>query len=699
MQCTECHMVVSENEIACQICGGRALPSIEDLLGGGAYQLYPEVRQAQVEAAELVEKAIQKGKNAVVEAGVGTGKSAAYIIPALLGERRTVIATNSKNLQSQLIKTDIPRLQEKLAPLNVKFDVKIAKGKSNFICGSAVELLKAKKKFSNALVTFAEDAAAGAHSGDKDELLDVPAEWELISAENCMGKSCQYFNKCGYIQQRKAVGKAQLVIANHAFLASDMYRNRKDGLTPFPTLSTPETPIHTLVVDEAHKLPEWVRKAFELTLRPGALSRIESFLESDELSEAGAGQYTKQFHEGVSQLFRILPSLTKYKPTLRLTDQDVAKLAPLLAPLSKALTGYETPYKLKRTGHIARWSSLSPADRRDVLLLQRAQFRLDKVRDALQRLDSAVVAAMTSTPQSANTVAYLQATDGRDPELVLTPVSVAPLLRAQLYPYTKTNIYMSATLAEQGNFNAVKSEFGLDPQTATLKLDSPFDYTRQAVLYAPNNPALVPPRGTDGDIARINWYSAVAGEIERLVSLTAGRTFVLFTARTDLNAVRELLARTEMNLLVADESTTPGALTVRYREDAQAGKAPVLLGLKSFWEGVSIEGEDLVSVILPKLPFPVPSDPIIEAQMAQYKDPHVAYRNVMVSAMLRDLKQGTGRLIRSAKDYGIVSILDARIWTKYQAYGRLILGELPFKNFKKEYANAAQEFREIAASF
>lgn len=673
MQCTQCFIAVptTQNE-PCFLCGGKVLPTAEDLLGSSPTSIVKEYRKAQVEMANLVEKAIGKKSPAIVEAGVGTGKSLAYLIPAILSGKRTVVSTATTNLQGQLVNKDLPFLEEKLSKwVPVKYAM--AKGKSHYVCGLAVESASKDKQDPVQLTTsfkkFAADAADGRHLGDKAQLIGEPepAAWSRLSAEECIGTSCKYYANCGYIKSKELITRANVVVANHSMVGLDL--SLSQPTRPNPLLGAYEV----LVLDEAHKAVNYLRNAFSKSAKANIPEKAANILNKrgitfDPLTLSALQTATNNF-------FRALPSPSKdssspFEPStlgrhyISLAHGVEMTAKSFLTPLREWMNGYEDGPQTNE-------------DRQDFFAIRRAIRRLEGLVKAVRAVTPTLQADGTYTYERSN-VKYVRQEDMRSSkELVVSPLHIAQYLKAALYTATPTVIVTSATLAIDGRFDDVKKDFGIDPlPELTLQVKSPFNYDKNACLYISRN---VPESPEDiRDPTQMKTYAtAVAQEVQALADIVQGGTFALFTSRKELEAVYEVIRdRGRPDLLRQDPLVATEVTVRRYLSLARNGGKPLLLGLKSFWEGVSIEGSDLSCVIIVKLPFHPQGDPIHNALVAAAGDNW--FSGVVIPDMIRDVQQGAGRLIRTATDFGIVAILDPRLRTK--PYGIKVLNSLPFAN-------------------
>jgi ATP-dependent DNA helicase DinG len=675
MRCTGCTLVVpTATESRCPVCGDPVRIEAKELLGPGG--IVKETRAPQIEAAEVIEEAYAAAKHAIIEAGVGTGKSFAYLIPAIISntpgqdrKHRTVVSTATIGLQSQLVEKDLPFLQKALAPYGYHFTYAVAKGKGNYVCEAAVTAAATDSfspvKFDPVFLKFARDSISGG-SGDKAEVASLPQEWPSVTAEECVGKSCSKAATCGYMKARLAMQEANVVVANHSLVGIDMQLST--ALRSNPLLGQ----YNALILDEAHKAGDYIRKAFSSEAAEDGIHNIHKGVRKLHLPDYNADDW-KHLTDLIRRMFVYLPSPKGTEAYATVTPQTLGKgYGTLLTELDvtrlKVLKEANADVAKVDSKLEAKNGPVSEADFKHYRKCKRQVRALNEYCNALKDVATLV---------DNNWIAYVSLEDQKKKKLVITPISVAPMLAGILYPTTPTVVATSATMSVTGSFDSIKEELGLRtaPQFER-QLKSPFSYMQAAVLYCPDTVPEAP--DANDATALVTYAKAVAAEVKKLTDVTNGRAFVLFTSRIEMDKVYDYLMPLRLNLLKQDPKVnTPSALLEQFRLEAAAGKAPVLLGLKSFWEGISVEGDDLSCVIVVKLPFPNKSEPIYNALCE--KAGTEWFQKVALPQMIKELQQGTGRLIRTTTDVGIVSILDKRMYTK--SYGsRTILPTLPFTN-------------------
>ena len=596
-----------------------------------------EERPAQRELAEAVERVLREGGLLLAEAGTGTGKTLAYLLPAVELGRRVVVSTGTKNLQEQLIDKDIPLLAEALGR---ELKVAVMKGRGNYLCllryNSFGQAGSFRRLDEIPLFRAVEHWAPVTATGDRaeiDGLPDVVDFWREINAstENCIGTSCPEWDRCWVTVMRQRALEADVVVVNHHLLCADLAVREQSPGTVIPEYDT-------LVVDEAHLLEDVATQYFGLQVSP---HRVEDLLRDVERELRAARLDASEVLAEVEAVRRRVEWFFK-----------------MIAPAAG---------RRLRPG----WMDERLEEQRNGLLL-----RLEGLRTAIMALPErpdALAGLAARAGELASQVRFISAAEddehvcfveprGRTPLLKAMPVDVSALLKELLFDRVRAAVLTSATLAVEGGFTHLKERLGVRPSQELL-LPSPFDYERQAVLYVPRR--FPDPRSGD-------FVARAAEEIARLLHISRGRAFVLFTSYANLNAVAETLAPSlPFPMLVQGEAPRP-ALLERFR----ATPGAVLLATSSFWQGVDVVGDQLSCVIVDKLPFASPSDPVVAARIERLRnrgeDAFGAYQ-VPVAVLM--LKQGLGRLIRSSSDRGILAVLDSRLMSR--GYGGRFLDSLP----------------------
>ncbi len=596
-----------------------------------------EERPAQQQLADAAREVLADGGTLLAEAGTGTGKTLAYLLPAVELGRRVVVSTGTKNLQEQLVTKDIPILARALGR---ELNVAVMKGRANYLCllrfGSFTKAGSFRRLEEIPLFRAVEDWATGTDTGDRAEIEDLPDGvdfWREISAgsENCIGQSCTEFDSCWVTRMRQRALEADIVVVNHHLLCADLAVKESSYGAVIPEYDT-------LIVDEAHLLEDVATQYFGQQLsvhRFEDLARdVERELGAFRLDARDVRAEVEGLRHRAEGFFRLLA---------------LEKGARLREGWMSARAAEEASALLSRLEGL-RIALLAMPERPEPLnaLALRAQEILDRARFLLAAED--------------DTHVYFVESRGRTVILRATPIDVSGLLREQLFDQVRSAVLTSATLAVDGGFSYLRERLGLTP-TRELTLASPFEFERQAVLYVPRN---IPEPQSPA------FVRAAAREVRELLDISRGRAFVLFTSYANLNAVaQELAGDVPYPLLLQGEAPKPVLLDL-FRKTPGA----VLLATSSFWQGVDVVGEQLSCVIIDKLPFASPADPVVAARIDRLRNrggnPFADYQ---VPGAVLTLKQGLGRLIRAASDRGILAVLDSRLMTR--GYGRRFLDSLP----------------------
>ncbi|MFZ0464072.1 MAG: helicase C-terminal domain-containing protein [Candidatus Acidiferrales bacterium] len=611
--------------------------------GGMLEKCHPgyEFRRSQLEMAEMVDEAFQKHQHALIEAGTGTGKTLAYLIPAIRSGRRVVISTATKSLQEQLFQKDIPFLRKHFAP---ELKVALMKGRNNFVCREKVHLMAHQPvlRGMDEVDWFAQirDWEKLTETGDRAELNFLPDDaelWNRIDArkETCTGQKCPQFQQCFLTAMRQRAQEADVVIVNHHLFFADLALRQDDFGSILPEYAA-------VIFDEAHEIEDVASDYF---------GREISSYKFDELVRDG-------------------------EQTLRMVNAATTATRRPLAQVRERAHAFFERFP-EREGRFP----FEQAER--AAFLDQSREAYDGLAAALKRLETEL-AALSSKPEEVMNVArraaelrrelaflleseekgyvYWYERRGKGVYLVATPIDVSNILREKLFEQFDTIVLTSATLAVGGRFDYVKRRLGIAASREEV-LPPEFDYKSQAQLYIPK---ALP------DVRHANFSARAAEEIAQILKVTRGRAFCLFTSYAQMREINERLTGMIPFPILLQGTAPRTALLDRFK----ATPGAVLLATASFWQGVDVPGSQLSCVIIDRLPFAVPSDPIVAARVkALQEDGQNPFAEYQVPKAVLSLKQGFGRLIRSRSDRGVLVILDNRI--ERMQYGRIFLESLP----------------------
>ena len=657
-----------------------------------AYPTY-EYRDQQVEMMQAVGEAFNRGEHLLVEAGTGTGKSLAYLLPAVewavMNQQRVVISTNTINLQEQLAHKDIPQLAETL----YEFRSQILKGRAHYLCRQQFETLRRRGPVTDDEMRVLAKVLLwlpNTLDGDGDELfIPTPGErqvWRSISAatEACDPDNCPFFmnDTCFFFRARATAEGAHIVVVNHALLLADVATQNR--VLPDYDL---------LIVDEAHHLERAATESLRYTLAWQDLAgAFDSLLRPSRnysgLLDEIAGSVDALPRNGAMRVREVLVQLAV---AAERTQRDLETLFTEIESLVESRVGRGGTYSARlRVGDDLRqdavwdnllllWSQTAPHFATlvdglgqlgdgleaavDVELpeLERARVRLLGITRLLSEAHGQLKQLIAEP--NANAISWFEIRNRGPLMLNVVPLQVGPLIQENIFAKKRSVILTSATLRIEGSFDYMRERLGVDPEAAELALGSPFDYPSVALLYVVTD---VPEPSTPG------YQRTVDDTLIDLFRATKGRALALFTSYSQLRATTEAittpLAREGITVLAQGTGTSRAQLLESFR----TGERVVLLGTRSFWEGVDVAGEALSCLVIVKLPFDVPDDPIVSARAGLYADP---FNDFMVPEAVLRFLQGFGRLIRTAADQGIAVALDRRLLTK--SYGHRFLDSLP----------------------
>ncbi len=645
------------------------LPTLHEFFAPGGMlaqsSLAYEHRKGQYEMAKAVEKALEDKRHLIVEAGTGTGKTLAYLLPALRMARdrgqRVIISTGTKNLQEQLYFKDIPFLESLLGPLKVC----TMKGRGNYICMQKLHaldhtpLLSQPEEINHFHILREWEKTT--ESGDRAEIVGLPESSALFSkldarSEACLGQSCPSFEPCYITAMRRKALESDIVIVNHHLFFADL--NIKQQAAGAPDAGVlPEAA--AVIFDEAHEMESVASDYFGVVIsqqRCEELARdTEMLLRAKSVSSSSIESATNSLRERSRVFFASLPM-----NGFELGRQPFHDRPGFLEERGDGYASYLTALdrlrdELERVKDVEEVNGL----KRRVTDLRVASAFLMEAHDPntvfwIERRAAGGVKnfsrTQAGTPQAFHT--YLQA----------TPINVSEILQTTLFSGYSSVILTSATLTVQGGFDHISKRLGL-VGARELTVPSHFNYSKQALLFLP--PYLPDPRDAD-------FLPVAAERMRRVLELSRGRAFCLFTSYAQMRTMYErMLVELPYPLLLQGQAPRK-ALLDEFRETPNA----ILFGTSSFWQGVDVQGDQLSCVIVDRLPFGVPSDPVMQARMEAIEAAGgKPFHDLQIPQAVIALKQGFGRLIRSATDRGVLVLLDSRV--QRQSYGKIFLDSLP----------------------
>jgi ATP-dependent DNA helicase DinG len=642
--------------------------------GGSLARAIPdfEPREGQIEMARAVAQVFESGGVLLAEAGTGTGKTLAYLVPAILSRERVLISTGTKNLQEQIFFKDIPALRE---ALGVPFTATYMKGRANYLCLHKLDQL------SDGLGPSAHDVflpivrqwAKGTETGDRAELEDLPEDlpfWNEVSAtaDTCLGQECTRYNDCFVTRMRQRAAESDVVIVNHHLLCADAALRQNDYGEVIPSCGR-------AIVDEAHQLEDVATQYFGFSVSNYRIEELARDVEhvlpafsGDATTSREIGKAVERLRERATRFFTDIAyahrgdGRARNEERVRATVDSLAHASEAAADLVGAIDRLHVTIESVRS---VRLQADDPAPLKPDLggeEIADDDGRAEQIA-ALARRAGEIVTELRFLLRAGDTdYVYFVEFRGRGVFLRASPIDVSAIMRELLFDRMTSTVLTSATLTVDGTFEYVRQRLGI-AHAAEIRLASEFDFARQAILY-------LPPRMPD---PRSDQFAIAAGrEVIEILRRSEGRAFVLFTSYATLRAV-QAMAEMALSYPILGQGTAPRSqLLKQFRETPHA----VLFATSSFWQGVDVVGEALSCVIIDKLPFTSPSDPItaarIDAIRARGGEPFDDYQ---VPLAILALQQGLGRLIRHRRDRGVLAVLDPRLRTK--GYGRRFVASLP----------------------
>jgi ATP-dependent DNA helicase DinG len=614
-----------------------------------------EPRTGQLEMAEGVSSVLAEGGVLLAEAGTGTGKTLAYLIPAILSRQRVLVSTGTKNLQEQIFYKDLPVVER---ALGVPFKATYMKGRSNYLClhrfeslretGLAQRLPVFGRKEDGWYIRAIDEWSRTTETGDRAEIEDLPDDlpfWNDIAAttDNCLGQDCPRFQDCFVTRMRQRAAESDVVIVNHHLLCADAAVRQSEYGEVIPACSY-------AVVDEAHQLEDVATQYFGVVVSSWRIEEVardvdrvlRAALVPDAERASQMAEDVERLREHARAFFAVLERLRAAAGSvtadrIRISSGQLAAAVDDGVAVGQALQALEADISFARDVP------------EDVLAIAR---RSTEIRDALAFLLQADDPAYV----------YFLEIRGRGVFLRAAPIDVSAIVRDLLMDRMKATILTSATLTVDGSFEYVRGRLGVR-KARELRLESEFDYARQAILYLPAG--MPDPRSPQ-------FGPAAARQVIEIVRRTHGRAFVLFTSYANLRLVQSI-AQAELEYPILVQGTSPRSALLR---EFKATPNAILLATSSFWQGVDVVGEALSCVIIDKLPFASPGDPITSARIEAISERGgSAFGEYQIPLAILALQQGLGRLIRHRQDRGVLAILDPRL--RSMGYGKRFLASLP----------------------
>ncbi|UCH49182.1 MAG: ATP-dependent DNA helicase [Betaproteobacteria bacterium] len=634
--------------------------------GGLLSQAIPgyRLREQQLEMAHAVTEAIEQASVLIAEAGTGTGKTFAYLVPALLHGGKVIISTGTKTLQDQLFDRDIPLVRK---VLSVPVTIALLKGRANYICHHHLERAKTDGRFMTRddVVHLAriDSYARTSASGDRSGLAEVPEDaviWPLVTStrENCLGSECPHHSKCFVLEARKQALEADVVVVNHHLFFADLVLRDEGVGELLPACNS-------VIFDEAHQLPDTASVFFGEQLSSNQLVELGRDVRLEVAASAADATELQQQAQRIEKAARDL-RLQFSTEVARKTYHEVAADGEFVAALDHAERELRELI-LQLDIHAARSEGLHHCWERASQLI-----------DALQRWRNEA---------DMNQVRWIEVF-AASVHLNSTPLSVADAFRNQLAGHPKAWIFTSATLSVREDFSHYQQQMGLEA-AATARWDSPFDYQNQSLLYVPEG---MPDPNSAG------YTQAVVDNALPVIEAAGGHTFFLFTSLRAMREAKTSLANSmqakglDLPLLMQGEGSRSELLS-RFRGLGSA----ILLGSQSFWQGVDVRGEALSLVIIDRLPFAPPDDPVLAARIARINsEGRNAFMEYQLPEAVITLRQGAGRLIRDERDRGVLMICDPRLIGK--SYGRRIWQSLPPMRRTRDAGEVCGFLRDLGAN-
>ncbi len=636
-----------------------------------------EMRDGQLAMAEAVEIALEEEKHLLVEAGTGTGKTLAYLVPAVLSGRKVVISTATRALQEQIFVKDLPIVAEALGAYGISVSASLMKGLGNYLCLRRFAEARGSGEHAHDR-DFARIVgwALGTQTGDRAELGDLAEDaraWHDVasSSETRIGAGCEHFERCFVTRMRQQAEDAQIVVVNHHLFLADLALRtgpRGQHASVIPAYDA-------VIFDEAHQIDDIATDFFGTRV---SSAKVDALLRDAEASLARANALEALKNGPVrGTLEQAREASRAFFSTIAL-DAARANGGGASGPGDRRVLGENDVSDEMRETHAALDLRLEALEyiargRGGDEALQQVAYRTSELREAMRDILRGM--HVDEDGEVGDVVRWIDVRP-RSVALGASPVDAGSILRTRLFDRVPTVVCTSATLATGGGFHFTKSRLGAPPHADEVLLASPFDFASRAALYLPDDlPDPSDPR----------FDEAAAARVAELVKMTDGGAFVLCTSTRAMKSLHALLRGRVPGPLMVQGERPKHVLLSRFRSSGRA----VLVATMSFWEGVDVPGWALRLVVLDKIPFAPPTDPVVAARCARLdRDGGNGFTQYSVPSAAMTLKQGFGRLIRSQKDAGVVAILDGRIVRK--GYGKALLASLP-------PARRVRDMRELGA--